>query len=114
VALPLTPDQGSFATRRDAVRGIVFQVVESSALRFELTGSSSGDDTGRHGCGFGHSIGAAQTEGAFRDARFDREQPAHRMKHNAETATWTSSDLPSEDMSDIDAAVVLDTDQTTT
>jgi PAP2 superfamily len=42
VTLPLTPEQGSFATLMDAVRGIAFEVIETAILRFKAAGSGVG------------------------------------------------------------------------
>ncbi len=56
VALPLNPQQGTFASPLDAIRGILFEVGETAILRARLTGSSFG--TG----------GASQVTGSLSDS----------------------------------------------
>jgi PAP2 superfamily len=42
VDLPLTPQQGTFATPLDALRGIFFELIETAILRARLTGFTAG------------------------------------------------------------------------
>jgi hypothetical protein len=46
VKLPLAPQQGKFASPLDAVRGVLFTLVETMILRAELTGPDPGNGNG--------------------------------------------------------------------
>jgi PAP2 superfamily len=61
VTLPLTPQQGTFASLGDAIRGISFEVTENVVLMLKLLGSFTGSSTGLPGSAIPSCPGGAAT-----------------------------------------------------